>query len=252
MTLAKRFVIINCENSEAWLPLTFSDMFEQGLRVGNDVWRNCEVAKGESLPEDILEYDGIFITGSRFNCRDRDTLPWFDSVCEVIRTAAARGSPRIYGGCFGCQIIAFALGGVVDYNPDGKFLLRAETIVFNPQQLSALTDLPQKWTSHGANIIVSHGDCVVEAPADAKLLASSSSCKNEVYICGSRDNILACQSHPEFEYEYAVKERIWPSVVHVRKRLDEEDIEPSLATFAKFDGSDAKDMLKIISAFLHS
>lgn len=254
MSSNKRFCIINCENSSAWSPYTFSDMFEQGLRGENDVWVNCELAKGDSLPDDILQFDGIVITGSRFNCRDRDNLTWFDPLCEVIRAASATGSPKVYGGCFGCQIIAFALGGKVDYNPDGKFILRAEDIKFNPQHSPSLLfeDFPEKWISDGANVIVSHGDCVIEAPKNAKLLASSASCKHEVYLCGSNDNILACQGHPEFEYEYAVRDRIWKSVVEVAHRLAEEDIELSLNSFELFDGSDSKKMLQLISQFLHS
>jgi len=103
--------VIHCENSTKWQPLSFSDMFRDQLSKNGDTWETCELASGVPLPEDVMQYQGLVITGSRFNCRDRDTLPWFDGLCAVIRRAAETGSPRIYGGCFGCQIIGFALGG---------------------------------------------------------------------------------------------------------------------------------------------
>jgi GMP synthase-like glutamine amidotransferase len=127
----QRFCVINCENSAAWKPIDFAEMFQQTLAQPNDVWTRCNVAMDEELPSDILTYQGLVITGSHFNCRDRERLPWFDKVCDIIRNASINAQPRIYGGCFGCQIIAFALGGVVDRNPQEKFVLRAERIVWS-------------------------------------------------------------------------------------------------------------------------
>jgi GMP synthase-like glutamine amidotransferase len=250
-TTVKRFCIINCEDSVKWSPRNFPDMFREGLSEENDIWVTCNAASGEPLPTDILEYDGAVLTGSHYNCRDRSTLPWFDSVCNFIRSAASSGSPRIYGGCFGCQIIAFALGGVVDFNPDGSFAIKAENVVVNENfKKYFAADSEEKWYSTGANIIVSHGDCVLQLPPNATNLGSSNSCQNEIYICGSANNILACQSHPEFDYEYAIKERVWPAVVDTRKRLNEHEIELSLETFSRFDGQDSKKFLHIISRFL--
>jgi anthranilate/para-aminobenzoate synthase component II len=74
-------------------------------------------------------FDGIVITVSHYNIRDNK--PWFSSLCELICTAAKEGYPRIYGGCFGCQIIAHALGGHVDRNPNQKFILRAESVTID-------------------------------------------------------------------------------------------------------------------------
>ena len=76
-----------------------------------------------------------------------------------------------------------------------------------------------KWSQSGFRLLVSHGDCVSKLPLDAKLLASSESCSSEVFLAGKKDNILACQSHPEFDFEYAIAQRIWPSVVETRKIL---------------------------------
>lgn len=111
-------------------------------------------------------------------------------------------------------------------------------------------------------MIVSHGDCVQELPPSSILLASSPSCLHEIFLIGSyhdqvlndsegrsRKNILCCQSHPEFDLQYSVYDRILPAVME-RKRLTESQFEEAKATFEKYDGRDASKLLKFISAFL--
>jgi GMP synthase-like glutamine amidotransferase len=231
-------------------------MFENALKIEGDEWVRSNVASGESLPEDITSFDGIIIPGSRFNCRDREQLPWFESVCDLIRAAAEIGSPKIYGGCFGCQIIAHALGGEVDYNPGRIFLLKAENIVLDKFAAHLLpvkdNNLLEEWTEKGLNLLVSHGDCVVSLPNSAQLIASSSSCKSEIYITGVKNNILACQSHPEFELKYAITDRIWKSVVETNGRLTEEQIQDAKTSFAQYNRGDAVNFLNMVNRFLRS
>jgi GMP synthase-like glutamine amidotransferase len=274
MTSAARFCVIHCENSTKWEPVYFSDMFRESLQRPGDLWTVCNLASNDPLPEDILMYQGIVITGSRFNCRDRETLPWFDNLCEMIQIAAKVGSPRIYGGCFGCQIIAHALGGEVDRNPTNRFILKAEKIQWGacncchvdsdnrsencnsdncdccvPAPIS--TTLLQKLKVSDLRLIESHGDCVRRLPDGAILLAKSSSCECEMYLAGSNYNIWACQSHPEFDLQYAVHDRIWPAVVDQMGRLNEEEIALAKETFAVYDASDARLILDAISDYLH-
>lgn len=113
----KKFCILNCENSTAWSPQDFGDMFLHHLSkkgpgpglvggVGKDEeaaeeaeeeeWVSINVASGGLVP-DAADCHGVVITGSRFNVRDREQLPWFDSVCDLVRQAAATGRPNVYG-----------------------------------------------------------------------------------------------------------------------------------------------------------
>lgn len=250
-----KFCVIDCENSRLYDPMTFGIMFQTQLSREGDTWSICYLAHGESLPDDILEYQGVVITGSHFNCRDGGSLPWFQPLCEFIRRCAVAGAPQLYGGCYGCQIIAHALEGEVDYNPSGRFLLMAEHV-----RLAAdvsIDDIPlpsaliEKLRSpDGMHLLVSHGDCVRKVPGNALLIAASESCGVEMYLAGSRRNILACQSHPEFDYQYAIKDRIWPSVT-ANGRLNEEEKELYIATFMTYTGDDARLMMTAISDFLH-
>lgn len=269
---APRFCVIDTDCSPAWKPITFSDMFRGCLEKPGDVWTTCHIAIGEPIPEDIFTaYQGVVLTGSRFNCRDREKLPWFEPLSNFIREAAERGSPRVYGGCFGCQLIAHALGGEVDHNPNQRFILKAEDIKWcacdcecnhecegtSEQNCPCCatfplsTDILQKLKSTGLHIIVSHGDCVRKVPESATLIASSVSCASEMFIAGRCKNIFASQSHPELDYQYAVVDRIWPVVVEQRKRLNEEELEIATSSFSRYTGEDARLFMSAISDFLH-
>ena len=248
-----RFCIINCENSQAWQPLTFSDMFYEGLvrDRDRDKWEVCRIAHGDKLPDDIDAFNGIVITGSHFNCRDRDTLPWFEDLCCIIKRAAASGTPKIYGGCFGCQVIAAALGGEVDYNPSERFILKAEDVQIDQEAFVSCLKPSSPLSVPLLKLLASHGDCVRQLPESSILLAKSATCDNEMFITGSLLNILACQSHPEFDLKYAIMDRIFPSVTS-RNRISPDEAELSLQTFSQYDGKDAKYMLSLISHFLHT
>lgn len=99
-------------------------------------------------------------------------------------------------------------------------------------------------------LIVSHGDCVCVLPPESVLLGSSQTCTNEMYLTGKYRNIFACQSHPEFEYEYCIKERIWPAVTGTRKRLNDEEIKAAAESFENFNREDSKCLLSMIKSFL--
>ena len=111
--------------------------------------------------------------------------------------------------------------------------------------------LPEENTEFNINIkvIESHGDSVIVKPTDSVLLGTSISCENEILLHGKHGNLLSTQSHPEFEYKYAVEDRIWKFVVEKNKRISPED-----ATFAQESFQDYKQQLEfieIIKNFLH-
>jgi hypothetical protein len=78
----------------------------------------------------------------------------------------------------------------VDYNPSKRFVCKAEMVCicesvndeFDNPLCFYLSELPRN--SEGFCVIASHGDCVQMLPKDAVLLASSSSCANEIFMVG--------------------------------------------------------------------
>lgn len=240
------FCVVCCDDSSVWDPISFADMFASKLSVAGDEWIRVNIARGESLP-DMSSISGLVLSGSRFNVRDQ--LPWYDQLAEVVRGAAASGRIRVYGGCFGCQFACHALGGAVGYNPDGKFVLKGEFISVDTEVLKRLCNI--SCDSSIFQLIESHGDCVCEIPSDATPLATSTSCRYEMFIAGINNNILCCQSHPEFDLQYCVQDRILPALCENGRLTDSEQKE-SLASFLHFRSEDSARMLQIISEFLHS
>jgi GMP synthase (glutamine-hydrolysing) len=250
--------------------MDFGDMFVGYLKRDFDTWVSINVAKGDEIP-DIEQFQGIVITGSHYNVSDGPSLPWFLSLCEIIRRASENGKPNIYGGCFGAQVIGHALEGSVGCNPSGRFILKAETLVLLPDFFTILdsdcfisreqtsddsesgSDCQLKTTASPAaslRIIESHGMSVLTLPPDATLLASSATCPHEIFVTGSSRNILACQAHPEFDYQYCIEDRIWPSVVETKKKLTDEEAVSARQSFEGFSREDSDLLMNLISTFL--
>lgn len=190
----KHYVILDCEDSETWDPERYYTMHKpiMGKEHAEEAWSLLHIARGDKVPalSDPPQYDGIVITGSRHNVRDE--LPWMGPLCALIQDVSRNeknANVRLYGGCFGAQIIAHALGGEVDRNPGGGFC-------FGTERIRKVEDsVEEVWVLHEC-----HGDCVTKLPPGGNLIGSSDSCVHEVYRVGK--NVLAIQSHPECMTEF--------------------------------------------------
>lgn len=239
-----KVAVLNCEDSDIW-EVTFSQMFSRLLCSENDCCDVYNVAQGDKLPEDITSYDGYVLTGSHYNIRDMKD--WYNDVVHLIQSIAYSYSHiKVYGSCFGCQMIAYALGGQVDRNPKQNFILKAENIILEDSFCDIFNTADKRGN---LTLIESHGDQVHLLPPGAIRLGSSQSCENEIYICGSKNNILACQGHPEFELDYAVRTKIWPIVL---PRLSPEEIEMAETSFQSFTLDDSLYFMNVIKNFLKS
>lgn len=278
LAVMKRVCILICDDSQAWKPLDFGDMYinllENSLEKDNKhgssskaglakkcEFHKCCCAAGDPISDELIEsFDCFIISGSRFNVRDgvAGKLEWFSPLCSLVKKVAGdHPQKRIFGCCFGHQIIAHSLGGKVDKNPhdDGEFILLAETLKWDEKALAET--IKEKCCCEGScsailkqevKVICSHGDSVLQRPPESTLLASSGSCENEVIIYGAHNNIMSCQGHPEFEYEYAIEQRIWPAVVEKNNRLSEPKIRAAQASFKDFDRSCGPDQLSYLIA----
>lgn len=156
--MPKKFLVILCDDSTKWQPKNFAHMFISGLSDEHngdaEMWHVVCPPSGEYLPAEILDYQGVVITGSRLNIVD--DLAWYSELCDFLRAAAEAGRPRIYGGCFGCQMIAHALGGVIAKNPGERFILKVEQLHLEPD-LPLSIPITEKTS---LQLIESHGYCV--------------------------------------------------------------------------------------------
>lgn len=142
----------------------------------------------ESLPEPSA-FAGMIVTGSLAMVSDRE--PWSERCALWLRGAIAAGS-RVLGVCYGHQLVAHALDGLVGYNPKGR-TFGSHDLQLTPagREHPLLRGLPPAFKTNQANSQV-----VLEAPKGAVVLGSTSFDRNA--ILGYGDRVLTVQFHPEF------------------------------------------------------
>ena len=165
----------------------FAKLFE---RIEADVeWRIYDVSAGE-FPSALDECDGYVTTGSRASAYDQ--RDWILRLKELVRDLYRAGIPLI-GICFGHQVVAEALGGMVAPAATGWGV-----------GLHGVTIAPREdWMEPFAStvgLLYLHQDQVVELPPGAVLLGRSEHCPNAIYRIDHQ--ILCIQAHPELSPRY--------------------------------------------------
>ncbi len=171
----------------------YVDMIETAFANVNGAmtFQNYDAIKGE-LPS-LDECRGFIITGSVHNAYD--DLPWILALVDWIRRCEETRKPLV-GICFGHQIIARALGGVVEKSHKGWGLGSCEVkIVAYKEWMNLAID--------SARMLVSHQDQVVTVPEAMSVIAGNDFCPNFMLV--KDDHILTVQGHPEFSTEFTEK-----------------------------------------------
>ena len=144
---------------------------------------------GGERPEAPETYAGVMITGSEAMVTDK--LPWSEYAADWLRRAVA-GSTPVFGACYGHQLLAYALGGKVDYHPDGMELgTQAIELLPAAADDALLTALPRRF---GANLV--HSQSVLTLPPGATVLGRSAHDPHQILRYGL--NVITTQFHPEF------------------------------------------------------
>ncbi|GLR87505.1 type 1 glutamine amidotransferase [Bradyrhizobium iriomotense] len=170
---------------------SFPDMFERMIRTEcpSAAFDVVSIPNGEA-PPDARGLEAILITGAAAGVYDG--LDWIAPLEEFVRTAHANKTPMV-GICFGHQLIAQALGGVVRKSDKGWGIGR------HVYQVA-----PDNGVIAGAELAVacSHQDQVVEPPRNARTILYSKFAPHAglLYANGTT---LSVQPHPEFDASFA-------------------------------------------------
>ncbi len=172
----------HCNTSGAERLATTLRDYGQRLRI-------VQLQDGDDVPADLDNVDGIISCGGPQSAYD-DSHEWLEPEMQLMREANGIGMP-IVGLCLGSQILARALGGKVEKMAGGiEFGWHEVSLTPTGREDAIHTGLP--WTSMQFH---HHRDQVSQLPAGARLLSSSTKCKNQAWALGLRT--FGCQYHPE-------------------------------------------------------
>ncbi|MBT37202.1 MAG: GMP synthase [Deltaproteobacteria bacterium] len=167
----------------------YEDWFLDGLGVPSEQARVVAVYEGEGPPPADVPV-GVVVTGSSAMVSDRE--PWSEAAAAWLRDAVAAATP-VLGVCYGHQLLAHALGGVVAPNPRGREMgtlrLRLLSEARDDPLLGGFTD--------PLCVQATHVESVLELPAGARRLAESGLDANHAFAVGER--AWGLQFHPEFD-----------------------------------------------------
>jgi len=170
---------------------SFPEMFERliGAEDKSINFDVISVINGKALP-DPSTLQAILITGSSAGVYDK--LDWIPSLEDFVRAAYASRVPTV-GVCFGHQLMAQALGGIVRKSEKGWGIGRH---VYDVAPGNGIID--------GERIAVaaSHQDQIIEPPAGARTILSSPFTEYAGLLYGS-GAAFSVQPHPEFDTGFA-------------------------------------------------
>lgn len=213
---------------------SYSEMFQALFSRVDDqlVFSSYDVTRLD-YPADINECDAYLITGSKAS--PYEGKEWIRQLEDYV-LALHSYQKKLIGICFGHQLIAQALGGLVKKNDSGWGVGAVSRDVFQQKP----------WMGSGEKtqfkILVSHQDQVTELPPGAERIAGNDFCPHASFQIGS--HILTFQGHPEFQIGYLRhlitdrRARIGPSLADdalksLTEKTDHQQVAQWIVTFLK-------------------
>lgn len=170
----------------------FEDWIAAGLGVAREQVHVTNAIAGELPPAQPEQFAGVVITGSPAMVTDRE--PWSETLAAWLHEHWRQRDSAVplLGICYGHQLLAYALGGRVGYNPRGREIGTVQ--LHNTAAAAAdplLGGLAFPLRAH-----VTHLQSVLELPPGAVHLAASALEPHHAFRFGER--IWGVQFHPEF------------------------------------------------------
>lgn len=162
---------------EAWIT--------RGMGLAKEDVEVASVFRGDPLPA-AESVAAVVVTGSPGMVTER--LDWSEAAAEWLATAVHEDSVPIFGICYGHQLLAHGLGGLVAKNPNGREMGTLELTV----EGAGLLFENGRYPGH-----FSHVESVLELPSDARAIAQTQLDPHAAIEFGPRQ--WGVQFHPEFD-----------------------------------------------------
>ena len=174
----------------------FEDWLVAGFGLPEGQIRLVRVAEGEELPRPE-ECGGVVITGS--HAMVTDNLPWSVALAQWLPDVVTMGIPLL-GVCYGHQLLATAMGGRVDFHPQGPEISTV-TIDLLPEAADdpLFAGLPPSFP-----VQAFHSQSVLSLPPGAVLLARNDFEPHHAFRIGAC--AWGVQFHPEYTGEIMAAE----------------------------------------------
>lgn len=172
-------------NHERVLVLDFGGQYNQLIaRRVRDLKVYCDLKPCDMTIEEIKEYDpiGIIFTGGPNSVYDENSP-------HVPEEIFSLGIP-VLGICYGCQLIAYTLGGKVTHAETSEYGKREITVISDSKLLKGVPLKSISW--------MSHTDYVSAVPDGFKIVANTSEGTCPVAVFQNEEKaIYGIQFHPE-------------------------------------------------------
>lgn len=166
----------------------FEDWTCAAMQPFNPPLAVVDLLNGAALPAPC-DCAGVMITGS--HAMVTENLPWSVALEQWLPEALALEVP-VLGICYGHQLLARAMGGIVDYHPQGEEAGTVEVqLTPNAAADPLFAALPAVFKAH-----VSHSQTVLQLPPTAVLLAQNAHEPHHAFRLGRC--AWGVQFHPEY------------------------------------------------------
>ncbi|XP_065663206.1 LOW QUALITY PROTEIN: uncharacterized protein LOC105844229 [Hydra vulgaris] len=216
----------------------------------NENWEYFKAVSGHLPDKSNLEnYSGFILTGSYWSVNDQHK--WIEDLMEFIKLVFqfqhySYAAQKLFGICFGHQLISKSLGANVIKNKNGKFIL-------SQADVQVLDDLRNKQYYRQVfhdkpyiSLIQCHEEEVIDLPSNAVLLGTSKFCENEIISYG--DKILTMQGHIDISEDLLLGQYL-PTLKNSGK-LDNDD-ESFLFDSLNRKPNDCSKLVEMIRQFLN-
>ncbi len=211
-----KIAFLNCDHVRPEFLHIGGDYPAMLSRVSGDLkFTTYHVCDGH-FPENVLDFEGYIVNGSSKSVYDK--IDWVLKLKDFVRQIYA-ANLRYIGICFGHQMLAEALGGVVRKAENGwcvgvhTFEVVEKEAWMNPEKAIF-------------QVLMSCQDQVLQLPKRSTILAQSANCPIGMFRVGT--TMLGIQGHPDFQENYL------RSLMNSRvERIGKATYQEGLASFEK-------------------
>ena len=207
----------------------FEDMFASSLE-GIDVDITVYDARDQLPLPELNDYSAVIITGSHSMVTDCE--PWSERLLPYIKEMLTTRTPTL-GVCYGHQLIAKALGGEIDFHPEGPQAGSTEITLTEAGKTDQLLGAsPDAFKVNAGN-----SQRISKLPNEAIVLAGNDFEPHQAVKFG--EAMWGLQFHPEFNRSVTCAYIDRTAEVLTKHRRDAESIKASC-----INTQESKDILR--------